>query len=96
MAATKQSTHKAPTALESASTVMQSSDFDIVECNVRFIKHFVHDDQRRTMLLITVNNETRKVYCFPEVVDGLRAPFKAELLLEKRGDYWNVNAVAEL
>lgn len=92
---------KKTSSFESVFVATSASALEMVQCNVKFIRHMTFDDNKRAMLLVERNGVTSKVYCFAEVVEGLRAPFKAELLVEEKiaSDkkvYWNVTAISAL
>ncbi len=87
---------KSSTSFESA--FAEATSFETVNATVRFIKPIPNG---RVMLLVQRRDKSYKCYGFFSMVEGLRAPFKAELLVEQRiGDdkkeYWNVTAVTVL
>lgn len=89
-------TTKTPSGFESAFQTTDTTELEIVSCTVKFLKPFTKDEVKRVMILIEHKGINKKVYCFPDTVAGLKAPFKAELLLEHRNEFWNVTAVTEL
>ena len=88
--------NKKPSAFESALVATTEADIEIVACNVRFIKQFTYEQSARAMMVITHDGATKKAYCFADVVADLKAPFKAELLIEQKDGYWNVTAVTPM
>lgn len=98
--ATSASTSKKSSTFESVFNATVVSDLEIVSVKVKFIKIFTYNEQKRAMLLIEHDGDNKKVYCFPDTVIGLKAPFKAELLVEKcvhkEEEYWNVTAVTDI
>ena len=98
---TKEQKAKKTSSFESVFVPTTASAMEMVKCTVKFIRHMTFDDSKRVMLVVERDGVTSKVYCFAEVVSGLRAPFNAELLIEEKvaSDkkiYWNVTAISEL
>jgi hypothetical protein len=89
--------NKKTSSFESALVLATESSIEIVDAKVRFIKPLPNG---RVMLLVQRNDKQYKCYGFATMVEGLKAPFNAELLIEQRvkegTEFWNVTTVTEI
>jgi hypothetical protein len=88
---------KTTSSFESAFVEASANGMEIVSAKIRFIKSLPNS---RVMLLIQRGDKQYKCYGFAIMVEGMKAPFNAELLVEQRSkgdsEYWNVTTVTEL
>lgn len=88
---------KTSSTFESVFASINTEAVEYITCKVRFIKLFTHKEMRRAMLVVEHDGVTKKVYCFPDTIGELKAPFKADMLVELNDEgYWNVTAISEV
>lgn len=88
---------KTTSSFESAFAVASDTAIEIVSAKVRFIKLMPN---HRVMLFVQRGDKHYKCYGFAAMIEGLKAPFDAELLVEQRTKesetFWNVTSVTAL